>query len=134
VAFIGTSVRGSGSGATAWQATAVSRQEPVEAWRVHDTGLVAAPGRFRRLPGAVRHHQGQGEPWPARVLLQVEDDVLVVQAPDGDDIGAWPLAEVEVRVMGHGPPVSFAIQLPDAAHLLAAAADERTTALLAALA
>jgi hypothetical protein len=133
VAFIGTRVRGSGSGAKAWQATAVSGAEVrVEAWRVHDTGLVAAPGPFRRLPGAVRHHQGQGAPWPSRVVLEAVDGELRASSIDGP-LGTWPLAAVSVRLESAGPPVSFVLQLPDAAHLLAAPADARTTSLLAAL-
>lgn len=133
MAFIGTRVRGSGSGATAWQATAVSGAEVrVEAWRVHDTGLVAAPGPFRRLPGAVRHHQGQGEPWPASVALEIADGEL--RASSGDVVlGAWPLAAISVRTVSSGPPVTFVLQLPGSPHLLAAPADASTTALLAAL-
>jgi hypothetical protein len=104
----------------------------VEAWRVHDTGLVAAPGPFRRLSGAVRHHQGQGEAWPARVVLEVVGGELRASSVDGS-LGAWPLPSVSVRAAAAGPPVSFILQLPDAAHLLAAPADDRTTALLAAL-
>jgi hypothetical protein len=100
----------------------------IEAWRVHDTGLVAAPGPFRRLPGAVRHHQGRGPAWPARVTLELTDDELVVDA-----VGTWPRTDVSVRIMSDGPPVSFVIELPDEAHLLAAPADEHTRALLAAL-
>ena len=100
---------------------------------MHDTGLVAAPGRFRRLPGVVRHHQGQGDAWPPRVVLTLADDTLRVATPDGDAVGVWPCTDVEVRVVGHGPPVSFVVQLPDAAHLLSAAADVATRALLAAL-
>ena len=46
----------------------------VEAWRVHDTGLVAVPSRFRRLGGLVRHLQGQGDRWPDRVVLEVVDE------------------------------------------------------------
>jgi len=98
---------------------------------VHDTGLVAAPGRFRRLPGAVRHHQGQGDPWPVRVVMTLTEDALRVATPDGDTVGSWPRTDVEVQVVGHGPPVSFVVQLPDAAHLLSAAADDATRALLA---
>ena len=90
----------------------------IEAWRVHDTGLVAAPGPFRRLAGVVRHHQGRGDPWPDRVSLHLTDEDLVV-----DGIGTWPRHEVSVRVMSQGPPVSFVVQLPDAAHLLAALAE-----------
>jgi hypothetical protein len=101
----------------------------IEAWRVHDTGLVAAPGPFRRLPGVVRHHQGRGDAWPPRLSLELVGDELVVEG-----VGAWPCGDVSVRVVSQGPPVSFVIQLPDAAHLLSAAADEATVAFLAALA
>jgi len=101
----------------------------IEAWRVHDTGLVAAPGPFRRLPGVVRHHQGRGDPWPDRVSLTLTDDDLLV-----DGIGAWPRREVSVRIVSQGPPVSFVVQLPAAAHLLAAPADATTETFLAALA
>lgn len=100
----------------------------IEAWRVHDTGLVAAPGPFRRLPGAVRHHQGRGTPWPDRVTLELTDDELVV-----DGVGRWPRTEVRARMVSQGPPVSFVVHLPDAEHLLAAAADEATGALVSAL-
>ncbi|MFZ6004295.1 MAG: hypothetical protein ACOYXM_10225 [Actinomycetota bacterium] len=100
----------------------------IEAWRVHDTGLVAAPGPFRRLSGAVRHHQGRGEQWPARVTLTLVDDELVV-----DGVGSWPTDEVTVRIVSDGPPVSFVVQIPGASHLLAAAADDTTSALLSAL-
>lgn len=100
----------------------------IEAWRVHDTGLVAAPGPFRRLPGAVRHHQGRGDAWPPRLSLALVGDELVV-----DGVGAWPRGDVSVRVVSHGPPVSFVIELPDGAHLLSAAADEATAAFLATL-
>lgn len=104
----------------------------VEAWQVHDTGLIAAPGPFRRLPGAVRHHQGQGAPWPARVVLELVDGELHASSADGP-IGAWPVADVTVQLTSAGPPVSFVLLLPAAAHLLAAAADAETTTLLAAL-
>jgi hypothetical protein len=100
----------------------------IEAWQVHDTGLVAAPGPFRRLPGAVRHHQGRGAAWPTQVTLEVVDGELVVPG-----VGSWPLAEVTVRTVATGPPVSFVIEVPGAAHLLAAAADATTAAFLAAL-
>jgi hypothetical protein len=100
----------------------------VEAWRVHDTGLVAAPGPFRRLPGMVRHHQGRGDPWPARVSMSLAGDRLVVAG-----VGSWPRQDVSVRIVSPGPPVTFVVQLPDAAHLLAAPADPTTAALLAAL-
>ena len=98
---------------------------------MHDTGLVAAPGRFRRLPGAVRHHQGQGDPWPAQVVLTLTEDALRVATPGGEAVGMWPRSDVDVQVVGHGPPVSFIVRLPDAAHLLSAAADDATRGLLA---
>jgi hypothetical protein len=104
----------------------------VEAWRVHDTGLVAAPGPFRRLPGAVRHHQGRGEPWPASVTLEVADDELHAWSGDGP-LGVWSLTAISVRTVSTGPPVTFVLQLPGAAHLLAAPADASTAALLAVL-
>lgn len=100
----------------------------IEAWRVHDTGLVASPGPFRRLPGAVRHHQGRGAPWPDRVTLEVTDDSFVVEG-----VGAWPLTEVAVVVVAQGPPVTFVVHLPEADQLLAAPADSATAAFLAAL-
>lgn len=100
----------------------------IEAWQVHDTGLVAAPGPFRRLPGGVRHHQGRGAAWPTLVTLELADDELVVSG-----VGAWPLGVVTARTVSTGPPVSFVIQIPDAEHLLAAAADATTAAFLAAL-
>lgn len=100
----------------------------IQAWRVHDTGLVAAPGPFRRLPGAVRHHQGQGSPWPDRVALAVDDGLLVV-----DGVGSWPLDAVSARTVAVGPPTTFVVQVPGGAHLLAAPADANTLAFLAAL-
>lgn len=100
----------------------------IEAWRVHDTGLVAAPGPFRRLAGAVRHHQGRGAPWPDRVTIEVTDDELIVEA-----VGRWPVGEVTIRLVGQGPPVSFVLHLPDADQLLAAPADAATAAFVAAL-
>ncbi|MEX2294302.1 MAG: hypothetical protein WD691_10995 [Acidimicrobiales bacterium] len=100
----------------------------IQAWRVHDTGLVAAPGPFRRLAGAVRHHQGRGEPWPAEVSLEIVGDRLIVEG-----VGAWPVAEVSARVVGQGPPLTFVVRIPDADHLLAAAAGPATAAFLAAL-
>ncbi len=100
----------------------------LEAWRVQDSGLVATPGPFRRLRGAVRHHQGRGDPWPDRVTLSLTDDELVVEG-----VGAWPRTDVTIRPMSAGPPVTFVVQLPDAAHLLAASAGETTSAFLAAL-
>lgn len=100
----------------------------IEAWRVHDSGLVAALGPFRRLSGAVRHHQGRGAVWPDRVTLELIDDELVVE-----DVGRWPVGEVTVRLVGQGPPVSFVVHLPDTDQLLAAPADAATAAFVAAL-
>lgn len=104
----------------------------VEAWRVHDTGLVAVPDRFRRLGGLVRHHRGQGAAWPDAVTLCVADGALQVTAADGL-VGAWPLAEVRARRVATGPPVSFVLEVPGGAHLLAAPADATTESLLASL-
>ena len=105
----------------------------VEAWRVHDTGLVAVPARFRRLGGLVRHHQGHGPPWPDQVLLELADDGLRVRGPDGE-VGSWPREAVTATRQSSGPPVHFVLEVPGAAHLLAAAADAATEALLADLA
>lgn len=104
------------------------------AWRVHDTGLVTAPGRFRRLGGAVRHHQGRGQPWPEQVVLQLDADrLLVVRADDGAEVGSWPRGEVRAQRVAVGPPATFVVEVPDEAHLLAAAAGPDLEALLAAL-
>ena len=105
----------------------------VRAWRVHDTGLVAVPGRFRRLGGRVRHHRGAGPAWPERVDLAVEDGGLRVQGVDGAELGAWPVAEVHTRQVTPGPPVQFVLEVDGGAHLLAAPADASTAALLARL-
>jgi hypothetical protein len=104
----------------------------VEAWRVHDTGLVAVPARFRRLGGAVRHLRGSGDPWPGSVTLALVGRELRVATAAGP-VGAWPLVEVSVRRVSSGPPVSFVVEVPGGAHLLAAAADEATESFLAAL-
>lgn len=101
----------------------------IEAWRVHDTGLVAAPGPFRRLSGAVRHHRGRGEPWPDRVTIELTDAEVIV-----DPVGSFARAEVVVQVMGQGPPVTFVVRVGDEAHLLAAPAGPATLAVLTALA
>ncbi len=103
----------------------------VDAWRVHDTGLVAVPSRFRRLGGLVRHLQGSGEAWPDNVTLSLVDGELHVAATE--PVGSWPLAEVTVVRVADGPPVSFIVELPGEAHLLAAPADPATESLLAAL-
>jgi hypothetical protein len=104
----------------------------VEAWRVHDTGLVALPSRFRRLGGVVRHLQGSGEPWPDQVVLEHASGELRVTGPDGR-VGAWALGDVSATRQGHGPPVHFVLEVPGGAHLLAAPADAATEALLALL-
>ena len=104
----------------------------VEAWRVHDTGLVAVPSRFRRLGGQVRHHQGHGAAWPARVTLELSEGELRVDA-SGGPVGSWPRSEVAGRRVAAGPPVSFVVDVPGASHLLAAAAGPAVEALLAGL-
>ncbi|MFL6207165.1 MAG: hypothetical protein ACJ739_17615 [Acidimicrobiales bacterium] len=103
----------------------------VEAWRVHDTGLVALPTRFRRLGGLVRHLQGQGDGWPARVVLELVDgDGLRVSGPDGE-LGTWRRDEVRAAKQSSGPPVHFVLEVPGGAHLLAAPAGAEIDALLA---
>ena len=104
--------------------------DPVEAWRVHDTGLVAVPSRFRRLGGLVRHLQGHGEAWPGNVTLTIVEASLEVTAIGGA-VGSWPLSEVCATQVSAGPPTTFVLELPDATHLLAAAAAPATQALLA---
>ena len=103
--------------------------DPVEAWRVHDTGLVTVPSRFRRLGGLVRHLQGHGERWPDTVTLAVVDGSLRVTSVTGP-VGSWLLREVSVTRVSVGPPTAFVLELPDATHLLAAAAAPATQALL----
>ena len=100
---------------------------------MHDTGLVTSPGPFRRLAGVVRHHQGQGEPWPDRVVLELAEAQLSVTDAEGATVGRWAVAEVSARRVHGGPPTTFVIQLPDAAHLLAAPAGTDVDALLEAL-
>ncbi len=100
---------------------------------MHDTGLVAAPGRFRRLPGLVRHHRGEGAAWPRDVALELVDGTLRATGPDGTELGAWPVHEVRARVMATGPPTSFVLEVPGSSQLLAAAAGAEVDALLAAL-
>jgi hypothetical protein len=104
----------------------------VEAWRVHDTGLVVAPGRFRRLPGAVRHHQGQGPAWPEVVTLVLTDDAVAVVA-GGEEIERAAHREVTARTEGVGPPTSFVLTMPSGPQLLAAAPGPALAALLQAL-
>lgn len=99
----------------------------VRAWSVHDSGLVAVPGPFRRLAGAVRHLHGRGERWPREVTLTLTAEELVVEG-----VGAWPRADVRMRVVADGPPVTFVVEVPGASQLLAAPADAATRELLAA--
>ncbi len=63
------------------------------------------------------------------MTLSLSDGELSV-----DGVGSWPRADVSVRLMSTGPPVTFVVQLPDEAHLLAAAAAPATDAFLTALA
>lgn len=105
----------------------------VVAWRVHDTGLVAVPSRFRRLGGLVRHLQGRGEPWPATVTLVLAHDRFTVLDPAAAELGAWPADEVGVTRVSPGPPVSFVLEVPGGSHLLAAAVGPEVDALLSAL-
>ena len=105
----------------------------VEAWRVHDTGLVAVPSRVRRLGGLVRHLQGHGAPWPARVTLVLAGDHLTALDAAGATVGTWPGAAVHAQPVSPGPPVSFVLDVPGAAHLLSAPAGPEVDALLAAL-
>jgi hypothetical protein len=101
-------------------------------WRVHDTGLVAVPPRFRRLGGLVRHLQGRGDAWPAEVVLKLDDERLRVEAATGA-VGTWSVAEVSATIVSLGPPLTFTLEIPGAVHLLAAPADAATEALLARL-
>ena len=96
----------------------------VAAWQVRDSGLVTVPGRFRRLSGAVRHHRGEGD-WPESVVLSIVDDGLVV-----DEVGRWPLAVVSGRLISHGPPVTFVLEGPAGAFLLAAPGTPATLRLI----
>jgi hypothetical protein len=105
----------------------------VEAWRVHDTGLVAVPSRYRRLGGLVRHLQGHGDAWPDTVTLAVADGVLEVTGAGGEPVGTWPVGAVAVAPVSDGPPVSFVLEVPGASHLLAAPSAPATRALLAVL-
>jgi hypothetical protein len=106
----------------------------VRAWLVADSGLVPAPGRFRRLAGRVRHHAGQGPAWPREVELEQGDGRLRVTALDGALVGDWSDGEVAARLLAAGPPVTFVLEVPDGAQLLAAATGPATDALLARLA
>lgn len=104
----------------------------MEAWRVHDTGLVAVPSRFRRLGGLVRHLQGHGDRWPDTVTLVLGDGELRVVGAAGP-VGTWPLAEAHATRVSAGPPVSFVLEVAGGAHLLAAASSPATESLLSAL-
>jgi hypothetical protein len=100
----------------------------VSCWVVRDTGLLAAPGRFRRLHGEVRHHRGEGAAWPDPVILEVADGWLRVGG-----VGEWPLDDVEARLVQVGPPVTFVLRVPGAAQLLATAGGLGAQALLSRL-
>lgn len=104
----------------------------VVAWRVHDTGLVALPSRFRRLGGLVRHLQGEGTPWPHSVTLAIVGAELEVRAAAGS-VGSWPVADVHASRLPGGPPTSFVLEVPGASHLLAAAEGAGIDSLLDAL-
>jgi hypothetical protein len=100
----------------------------IACWTVRDTGLLTAPGPFRRLAGGVRHHRGRGPGWPDAVTLEVDDGELRVEG-----VGRWHLAEVSVQVLQAGPPVTFVLRVPGAAHLLATAAGADAEATLDAI-
>ena len=100
----------------------------VSCWQVRDTGLLASPGPFRRLRGEVRHHRGQGDPWPDPVTLVLSDGMLYVE-----QVGQWPLHSVECRLYSAGPPVMFILRVPGATQLLATAAGLGAQALLSRL-
>lgn len=97
----------------------------VRAWRVQDTGLAPAPGRFRRLPGRLRHHTAPGAAWPDAVTLRLTSRELVVEG-----LGSWPRSDVRSAVLHDGPPLTFVLEVPGGSHLLAAPADAATRALL----
>ena len=106
----------------------------VAAWRVHDTGLVAVPARFRRLGGLVRHLQGHGRRrGRARVTLALVDGELRAAGADGAVGRLAASATCPSARVAAGPPVSFVLEVPGSTHLLAAAADAATESLLAAL-
>lgn len=100
----------------------------VEVWSVRDTGLAPAPPRFRRLPGALRHHQGSGPPWPDRATLRLVGDRLEVPG-----VGAWSVGEVRAALVHRGPPLRFSLAVPGSTQLLATAATESGARLLDAL-
>ena len=79
-------------------APADERHLVVRAWAIRDTGLAPAPPRHRRLPGALRHHRGEGPTWPAEVELRVAGGHLEVE-----DVGRWPLDEIDATVDPGGP-------------------------------
>jgi hypothetical protein len=106
----------------------------VEAWRVHDTGLVAVPSRFRRLGGLVRHLQGHGERWPDQVTLELTDDDELRVTSGPTVIGAWPRDDVRATRQSDGPPVQLVLEVPGGSQLLAAAAGASIETLLAELA
>ncbi len=97
----------------------------VRAWTVQDTGLAPAPPRHRRLPGALRHHRGEGPAWPAELVLRLVHDHLEV-----DGVGRWPIGEVTAELVQAGPPTVLSLTVPGSRQLLAAPADAATASLL----
>ena len=130
MAFMGTSERGSRSGPTGARLVTMMQ---LEVWRVQDTGLAPAPGRFRRLRGGVRHHRGDGDEWPGELALTLDAGDLLVTGPDGEPIGVWPERDVRTTKVSDGPPVSFILEVPGSRQLLAAATGVETAMFLAAL-
>jgi hypothetical protein len=100
----------------------------VTVWPVRDSGLAVAGPGHRRLPGALRHHRGEGETWPDRVTLRLTRTELIAS-----DIGRWPLADVSIGDVQSGPPVMFVLRTPAGAHLLGMAAGEPGASFVAAL-
>lgn len=95
---------------------------------MRDSGLSVADPQHRRLAGVLRQHQGEGEPWPERVVLSLSEETLTVEG-----IGSWPLSDVVTGAVRPGPPLTFVLRTPAGAYLLATAAGEEGDALLAAL-
>ena len=130
MAFIGHQRARQRIGPHACQATTVVEAR-VEAWRVHDTGLVAVPSRFRRLGGLVRHLQGHGDALAGRASRSRSATASCASTGPTGAVGA--LAAAEVARHASWPPArrcSFVLEVPGAAHLLAAAAGAATDALL----
>ena len=103
----------------------------LEAWHVHDSGLLVAPGRFRRLPGAVRHHGNDAQQWPATVVIELSAGGLRVQGTDGATLGEWSADQCSARVVAAGPPATFVLDVPGGDHLLATGASDGLDLLVA---